>query len=1065
MRAFYYLIFLVLLSCLSLTGFAGTTGKIAGTVTDARTGDKLPSVNVVIEGTTLGAVSNVDGYFTILNVPPGRYRLKASLVGYATAIIADVRVEIDQTTLQNFSIGELAVAGEEITVIAQRPVVERDVAASRANIEIADVQKLPVVNIASAVGLQAGIQGLSIRGGYTSETAFMVDGTMMRDERTSAPYSSVSLLSVQDIQVQSGGFSAEYGQVRSGIVNVVTKEGSKSKYTVGFLGRYSGESPKHFGASVYDKNSYWIRPYIDGPVALYGTSAIDPATGKPYWDKYTQAQYPAFEGWNSIAAKQIGTSTELTPAALQELFLFERRRVAEISDGDYNYDFSFGGPIPFVSEALGNLRFFSTYHKTQTMYLVPLSENAFRDYNGMVKLTSDLTTTMKLSVEGLIGRKTGSNDRTITGVFQTPESVAGGVSFGAPFVSSSTTYLDTRIFATDYFAPTSTDYASLTAKLSHAVNATTYYDASISMFRSAYNTNPGDPRNTAKIYKFGNNYYVDEAPFGFDPLPNPAQGLIDLRMGIGFSNTRDTSVSTSYTAKFDLTSQLNQTNEVKTGFEFTYSDQNIRYGLYDAYLTASNYSDSYHRFPIRGALYAKDKLEFEGMIADLGVRMDYLDPQGKWYAYDPYSPAFSSNGAAGMDTLFKPATVDKQVTFSPRVGISFPISEDAKLYFNYGHFRQQPTPNQLFLLQRSYDKSITFIADPNIKMPRTIAYELGYEHSIADEYLLRVAAYYKDISDELQSVTYTSSGSLGFAYTKYTSNGYRDIRGFEITASKKRGNWIQGFINYTYDVTTSGYFGDGGYFQVPKDQTNYDLTNVPQSKPLPQPYARLNVDFFTPVEFGPVIFGQHLLGDFRLNIVGNWSSGDYFTWTGGSTIPGVQNNVQWTDYLNFDVRLSKNFNIGALNLQLYMDVTNLFNYKQMSGYGFSNGADYQSYMESLHLPAFSQTVNTQLGYVNISGSDRPGDYRLNGAQWQPIESYGTYAAMQQIPSPETRPFYYAADQGRYYQWVNSQWQQVDPNRLQQVLDNKAYIDMPNLDTYTFLNPRRWYFGLRMSLDI
>ena len=124
--------------------FAGTTGKIAGVARDAQTGEPLPSVNVVIEGTTLGAATNPDGYFVILNIPPGRYRVVATLVGYKSASAVNVRVDIDQTTDLNLRLNEETITGEEVTVVATRPVVQKDVAASRANIEIQEIEKLPV---------------------------------------------------------------------------------------------------------------------------------------------------------------------------------------------------------------------------------------------------------------------------------------------------------------------------------------------------------------------------------------------------------------------------------------------------------------------------------------------------------------------------------------------------------------------------------------------------------------------------------------------------------------------------------------------------------------------------------------------------------------------------------------------------------------------------------------------------------------------------------------------------------------------------------------------------------
>ena len=1041
--------------------YAGTSGKIAGTITDARTGEKLLAANVVVEGLGTGTSTNLDGYFVILNVPPGNYRVRASLVGYSPVTQVNVRVEIDQTTTADFKLTQEAVEGQEIVIVAQRPVVQKDVSASRANIDISDVQKLPVTTVAGAVGLQAGVEGLLARGGRLDETSFILDGQTMRDERTNTPYAAISLLSIQEMQVQTGGFNAEYGGVRSGVVNVVTKEGSASNYTFGFIARYAPTQFKHFGPSIYDRNSYWIRPYMEEPVAWLGTQAINPATGQPYWDEWTQKQYPSFEGWNSIAAKNIKNGDPkqgMSPEALQRLFLWERRKQAEVTKPDYDIDMGFGGPIPF-GQALGNLRFFASYRQSKSMYLIPLSEDSYRDYNGQLKITSDLTGGMKLIISGLIGKNFGTNNNNggRPGVFVTPNDIGS--------VLNRVSYIDTRIFATDYWAPTSTNYYSLGVKISHALSATTFYEAGISMFRSEYNTNPGALRDTRKIYKFGDNYYVDESPFGFDPLPSPASGLADIRFGVGFSNSRDTSRVTTYTGRFDITNQWDRYNQFKGGVELEYTNSDVHYGLYDAFLKDQTFSTSWNRYPLKGAVYVQDKLEFEGMIANLGIRLDYLNPGGEWYIYNPFDLAFSGTAAPGFDTLLVKEQTKKQVLLSPRLGIAFPISEDAKLFFNYGHFRQQPqNPENLFLLLRSsFDQAITRVADPNAPLPWTVAYELGYEHSLFDEYLLRVAAYYKDIKNETRLVSFTNRNST-VDYSVYSSNAYRDIRGVEVTLSKIRGNWVQGFINYTYDVRTAGYFGLAQYFQAAVDQRNYERRNIYQEKPIPQPYARLNLDFFTPPDFGPKTLGIMPLADWRVNVVGRWSNGYYFTWSGGAGVPGVENNVQWMDSYNFDLRVSKNFQFDRLNLQLFMDVTNVLNTRYMSTYGFVTSADYNDYMQSLHLPDFPPDVNAQIGYINVPGDDRPGMYRKDGVSFQPIVAVGRYSDLASPQNQKARPFYFVREQGKYYQYAGGGWQPVDPGRLQQVLDDKAYIDMPNMDTFTFLNPRHFYYGIRFSYE-
>ena len=119
------------LLCTSHLTWAGTTGKIAGVITDAETGQRLPGVNIIVEGTTIGAASDLNGNYTILNVRPGTYDLSASMMGYGKVTVTGVRVNIDQTSTIDFSLKPGVLLGEEVTVVAERPLVEPDVAASK----------------------------------------------------------------------------------------------------------------------------------------------------------------------------------------------------------------------------------------------------------------------------------------------------------------------------------------------------------------------------------------------------------------------------------------------------------------------------------------------------------------------------------------------------------------------------------------------------------------------------------------------------------------------------------------------------------------------------------------------------------------------------------------------------------------------------------------------------------------------------------------------------------------------------------------------------------------------
>ncbi|MFA3781810.1 carboxypeptidase-like regulatory domain-containing protein [Melioribacteraceae bacterium 4301-Me] len=1007
------------------------TGKIVGTVKDAATGEPLIGTNVIIEGTTTGAATNADGFYVILNVPAGTYTLRFSMVGYTTYTVRDVVVNINQTTTINAELSTETIQTNEIVVTATTPIVQKDVSSSRINLDVKQISSLPVTSITGVIGLQAGVEpGLVIRGGAANQTGFVVNGMTLRDERDNSPFTGISYTAIDQIQIQTGGFNAEYGDVRSGLINVTTKEGSKDKYYFSFLGRYSAPSAKHFGPSPNDPNTYWLRPYLDPAVCWTGTT-------NGAWDEYTQKQYPSFEGWIAIANKTLQDNdpkNDLTPLAAQKLFLWQHRRQLDIRLPDYDMDMSFGGPVPVIGKDLGNLRFFASYRQTQNEYVIPLSRNGLNQYSGQIKITSDVGKGKKLMVQGLLAQDLGTNNNNagLNGLFTSPDGIAS--------VMNQVSYIDARMFAPDYWAPSTVNYFMYGAKFTNVINPSTLYEITFTAFGSIYKTGPGRSRNTDSVYQFGNNYFVDEAPFGYSDFPTSGIGS-GLRMGVGFSNSRDSSRVTTYNLRGDFQSQINEHNEIKAGIEFTFTDNNVHYGSIDEYLPSGRSRSIWHTYPKRGAIYIQDKLEFEGMIANLGLRAEYSDPGGTWYDFSsPYTHALSSTGT--LDTVAQSPVV-KQFTISPRLGIAFPITENSKLYFNYGHFRQIPTPDNLYLVRRFLDNNaVTRLANPNQPLQKTVAYELGYEQNLLDMFLIHLAGYYKDVSLQSRLVTFVSrDGKVNYSVTR--PDNYQDVRGFEVTVTKNRGSWIQGFVNYTYDVTTAGNFGFDTYYENPAEQKRYELTTTSyyQERPVPRPYARMSVDIFTPPDFGPKLGGIDILGNWRLNIVGSWRSGYYFSWANGGSIPGVVNNVQWNDYWNFDLRLSKSFRFGIVDLELFADVNNVFNYKYMSQGGFVDANDYLAYMRSLHLPksAFDNYPRNPDGSVNIGysnttdpsyyefGNDRPGDYRT----------------------------------GPYHPWDPN----ADPATKEQWLKNKSYIDMPNQTFLTFLNPRDIFWGLKVTLEL
>jgi len=508
------------------------TGKISGVVKDASTGEPLISASITIQGTNAGAATNLDGFYSILNVPPGTYTIKASMIGYTSSILRNVRVNINQTSELNISLKEESIQANEVVVTATPPVVQKDVSNSVVNVTSEQFENMPIANVTSVVGLQAGIVGGAFRGGsssttsYASQTGYLLNGMVMRDERDNTPFTGISFTSVEEIQIQTGGFNAEYGNIRSGLVNIVTKEGKTDRYSINVFTRVRPAGKKYFGDGPSSPNSYWLRPYLDNSVAWTGTT-------NGAWDEFTQKQYPTFEGWNSISQKLLtdnNPNNDLTPEAAQRLFMFQHRKDMRILRPDYDLDMSVAGPVPGGRE-LGNLRFMASLRAQQTMYLVPLATDSYRDYTANLKLTADLSTTQKLSIEGLMNESDGTaaNRDGSPGLFTS----TGGVANGFYYTKSS--YGDSRLFSTDYWAPSIIKRRMLGGKYTNVLSQTSFLESVLSIFQSRYYTYPGRSRNNTLAYEFAPGMFTDEAPFGFEDSSATGIGS-NMRMGVGMSN-------------------------------------------------------------------------------------------------------------------------------------------------------------------------------------------------------------------------------------------------------------------------------------------------------------------------------------------------------------------------------------------------------------------------------------------------------------------------------------------------------------------------------------------------
>ena len=221
-----------------------------------------------------------------------------------------------------------------------------------------------------------------------------------------------------------------------------------------------------------------------------------------------------------------------------------------------------------------------------------------------------------------------------------------------------------------------------------------------------------------------------------------------------------------------------------------------------------------------------------------------------------------------------------------------------------------------------------------------------------------------------------------------------DTRGFEITLQKNRGRVIRGFLNYTYMVRKTGNFGFSRFDENLTAQNNYLLSTQEHytSKPIPEPYARFNIEFLLPTDLGPQVGNNHPLGDWRISFLGEWRKGESYTWSGITLIPTDESigasrdligNVRWRDFYNLDMRLSKNFDTRIGTAQFFVDFTNVLNLRHMYRNSlFVGNNDERNYMESLRLPF--GTLPTDEEGSDLYGDDQPGDFRRPGVEYVPI---------------------------------------------------------------------------------
>jgi outer membrane receptor protein involved in Fe transport len=920
---------LLVLSSMAMAG----NGKLAGKVTDA-SGQPLIGANVVTTvGTTpRGTTTDDEGKYFILNVPPGVYTVTASYIGYKSLAQTEVSVRLDLTSAIDFAMERQTIAGQVVTIVAEAPMVEKSRTSSRASISAAELNNsMPVSDLSELVETTPSVFKGYIRGGRKADSRILVDGIDVSDtyfrggegrsatvgyaiaNRSSAnEYTAVGINSsaVQSLDIISGTFNAEYDAASAGIINVTTREGGDETEARLFF-RFSPSGIKNAGADVYND----LDDYLAERAEL---SASDDA------------------GDNAEAAN----------------YTFDNQTIDKIGYGDdlpYEAELSIGGPISDKTHYYGTARFVEDSGQ--------FSYEQHRSARYSLKLTHQQSDAIKLTASGWVddgGILGGFTNRDFTGVYKFfPEGNVGNKKLGAM------------------------GYLAMT----HTLSENTFYELKVSQLNreSQFGYSDDDADGRPEIGEDGDFIRIDtpeeaalylgtESGVGARPdggAPFFSTLIQDQSYSLNFSNTsyRFKKAAFYYNklernvtqAKFDLTSQVNYNHQLKGGLMLRRHEVNsfeqlttVPIGYDEAFpFQQTDFSVN----PKEYSAYLQDRIEYEGVIINAGMRLDGFDVAVDQFSdfFNPFTIDTLSTGQIAR-TEVRDRDIDVKWFWQPRVGISHPVSENSAMYYSWGKFYSAPSFSTIYENYGTFaQESLPSTPDVARNPSQATAYEMGLQYSFHPEYLLDVAAYYRDI-DNFGSQGYSVNPVTGGSYTLVTSGGYADSRGLELGLERRASGRVNWRLNYALSyIKASGGAGDTSPFP---DRTSFAASqgdkDIPFEKgetfntiernvaggqnPLTQGFDRTNRLALTLMADLPM--------DIASSLISTYESGFLYRVTATATDPRDIESKRAPFNMTVDLRLTRGFNYGDQRIGAFLEVRNLLDRENIVA--FNGGSDVAS---------------------------------------------------------------------------------------------------------------------------
>ncbi len=849
------------------------TGKIAGKITDASTGEALPFVNVIVEGTATGAATDVDGNYFIINLSPGTFSVKASAIGYNSVVVTDVKVASGFTSNVDFKLQPTSVElNQEVVVVAERPLIRKDITASTAVVGADMISQLPVTEVRDVLQLQAGVvtsgNDIHIRGGRSGQIAFQVDGVPMTDAYDGSTVVEVNADAVKELQVISGAFNAEYGQAMSGVVNIVTKDGSNDFN--GNITTYAGDYISNKTDKFWDINSI-------SPTAIRNIEGS--LSGPVVRDNlffYLNGRYYYNTGY--LYGKRTFLTTD---------------RATEVpGSGGKDYFVQQNGDNSFVSMnpdkriyGQGKL----TYRLFQGMKLnfnYIIDKQEYQDYNHGNKLTPD---------NNLHRFRNG-----ITNIFTINHALS----------ASSFYILNLSYFFKDY-----QHYLYKDIFTGDPQHPTQYVDNTIHQ-TPPYSFNIGGT-DYSRFYRSTGTYDAK-----LDWTTQLTQE-INIQFGGDFKQHQIFMHEITLTPIYENGIQTVNIPERSTNLNnmYVHKPQEMS-GYVQSKLEAFNLI-----FNIGARI---DVFNPDGVVlndpSDPNIN-NPLRPGNKFFDYngngvqDEGEPTKTvaqrlARNASGQP-WYKDASIKYQV--SPRIGLAFPITDKGVIHFSYGHFLQLPNYEYLYtnpefeLGVGSGNQGI--IGNADLKPQKTVKGEIGLQQQIGDDIAVDFTVFFEDFRD----LTGTQTDEIlvfgrGSSYSQYANSDFGFSKGFIIKFQKRFSGGLATSLDYTYSITKGNASNPA------------DARNALAGGALPE-------TFIAPLDWNQthtlnVSVAYSQARNWGFSLIGNFYTGQPYT-------PQVNKNTLVTQnafprnsetkpsIFNVDLRLYKDFPFGPTTLSVFLKVFNL----------------------------------------------------------------------------------------------------------------------------------------------